>query len=78
MHGAKTQEERTKSFREFQEKQKDVLVATDLAAKGIDFKDIKHVINFTMPNEIETYVHRIGRTGRQGKTGLATTMVNRD
>ena len=56
---------------------KDVLVATDVASKGLDFPDIQHVINFDMPNEIENYVHRIGRTGRSGKTGIATTFINK-
>jgi len=54
------------------------LVATDIAAKGLDFPDIQHVINFDMPSEIENYVHRIGRTGRCGKTGVATTFINKD
>jgi len=53
-------------------------VATDIAAKGLDFPDIQHVINFDMPSEIENYVHRIGRTGRCGKTGVATTFINKD
>ena len=53
-------------------------MATDIAAKGLDFPDIQHVINFDMPNEIENYVHRIGRTGRCGKTGVATTFINKD
>ena len=52
-------------------------VATDIAAKGLDFPDIQHVINFDMPTEIENYVHRIGRTGRCGKTGVATTFINK-
>lgn len=56
---------------------KDVLIATDIAAKGLDFPDIQHVINFDMPDEIENYVHRIGRTGRCGKTGVATTFINK-
>ena len=54
-----------------------VLVATDVAAKGLDFPDVQHVINFDMPEEIENYVHRIGRTGRCGKTGVATTFINK-
>ena len=57
---------------------KDVLVATDVASKGLDFPDIQHVINFDMPDEIENYVHRIGRTGRCGKTGIATTFINKN
>lgn len=60
-----------------QEGSKDVLIATDIAAKGLDFPDIQHVINFDMPSEIENYVHRIGRTGRCGKTGVATTFINK-
>lgn len=60
-----------------QEGSKDVLIATDIAAKGLDFPDIQHVINFDMPDEIENYVHRIGRTGRCGKTGVATTFINK-
>ena len=54
----------------------DVLVATDVVSKGLDFPDIKHVINFDMPKEIEDYIHRIGRTGRCGNTGVATTFIN--
>lgn len=54
----------------------DVLCATDVAGKGLDFHGIKHVINYDMPEEIENYVHRIGRTGRRGKRGLATTFVS--
>ena len=55
-----------------------MLVATDVASKGLDFPDIQHVINFDMPDEIENYVHRIGRTGRCGKTGIATTFINKN
>eukprot|EP00188_Purpureofilum_apyrenoidigerum_P001003 Plantae.Rhodophyta-Purpureofilum_apyrenoidigerum.ctg15111.p1 GENE.Plantae.Rhodophyta-Purpureofilum_apyrenoidigerum.ctg15111~~Plantae.Rhodophyta-Purpureofilum_apyrenoidigerum.ctg15111.p1 ORF type:complete len:634 (+),score=148.45 Plantae.Rhodophyta-Purpureofilum_apyrenoidigerum.ctg15111:90-1991(+) len=76
IHGGKDQEEREQSMRDFREGRKDVLVATDVAAKGLDFPDIQHVINYDMPKEIENYVHRIGRTGRQGKTGVATTFIN--
>jgi ATP-dependent RNA helicase DDX41 len=53
------------------------LVATDIASKGLDFPDIQHVINYDMPEDIENYVHRIGRTGRRGRTGVATTFVNK-
>ena len=56
----------------------DVLVATDVASKGLDFPDIQQVINYDMPEEIENYVHRIGRTGRCGKTGIATTFINKE
>jgi len=78
IHGGKDQEERNEAIRLFKEGKKDVLVATDVAAKGLDFPEIQHVINFEMPNEIESYVHRIGRTGRSGKTGVATTFINKD
>ena len=54
-----------------------MLIGTDVASKGLDFPEIQHVINFDMPKEIENYVHRIGRTGRCGKTGVATTFINK-
>ncbi|KAF7729748.1 DEAD (Asp-Glu-Ala-Asp) box polypeptide 41 [Apophysomyces ossiformis] len=76
IHGSKTQDEREFAIRSFKEYKKDVLVATDVASKGLDFAEIQHVINYDMPKEIEDYVHRIGRTGRSGKTGVATTFVN--
>ncbi|KAI8979012.1 P-loop containing nucleoside triphosphate hydrolase protein [Pilobolus umbonatus] len=76
VHGGKTQEEREYAIRSFKEYKKDVLVATDVASKGLDFPEIKHVINYDMPKEIEDYVHRIGRTGRSGRTGVATTFIN--
>ncbi|XP_048585358.1 probable ATP-dependent RNA helicase DDX41 isoform X2 [Nematostella vectensis] len=77
IHGDKSQEERVHAIREFHQGNKDVLVATDVASKGLDFPDIQHVINFDMPEDIENYVHRIGRTGRCGKTGVATTFINK-
>jgi ATP-dependent RNA helicase DDX41 len=77
IHGGKDQEERNEAIRLYKEGKKDVLVATDVAAKGLDFAEIQHVINFDMPSEIENYVHRIGRTGRCGKTGVATTFINK-
>ncbi|KAI0244412.1 DEAD-box ATP-dependent RNA helicase 35, partial [Massospora cicadina] len=76
IHGSKSQDEREYAIRSFKEGKKDVLVATDIASKGLDFNEIQHVINYDMPKEIEDYVHRIGRTGRSGKTGLATTFIN--
>ena len=82
IHGGKAQDERNESITRFKMESggqaADVLVATDIAAKGLDFPDIQHVINFDMPNEIENYVHRIGRTGRCGKTGVATTFINKN
>merc|ERR1719296_501895 len=77
IHGGKDQEERNEAIALYKAGEKDVLVATDVAAKGLDFLNIQHVINFDMPDEIENYVHRIGRTGRCGKTGVATTFINK-
>ncbi|CAL4971429.1 unnamed protein product [Urochloa decumbens] len=78
IHGGKDQEERQNTIDFFKSGKKDVLVATDVASKGLDFPDIQHVINYDMPAEIENYVHRIGRTGRCGKTGIATTFINKN
>lgn len=78
IHGGKDQEEREYAISSFKAGKKDVLVATDVASKGLDFPDIQHVINYDMPPEIENYVHRIGRTGRCGKTGIATTFINKN
>lgn len=77
IHGGKDQEERSRAIEQFRQGQKDVLVATDIASKGLDFPEIQHVINYDMPDDVEDYVHRIGRTGRSGKTGKATTFVNK-
>lgn len=78
VHGSKDQEERSWAIDEFKAGKKDVLIATDVASKGLDFAGVQHVINYDMPEEIENYVHRIGRTGRRGKTGVATTFINKD
>ena len=72
----KAQEERQYAIKSFKSGAKDVMVASGVASKGLDFNDIQHVIIFSMPKEIEDYVHQIGRTGRSGKTGIATTFVN--
>ena len=77
IHGGKDQEERSKAVEQFRNMEKDVLVASDVASKGLDFQNIQHVINFDMPEDIENYVHRIGRTGRSDTKGLATTFVNK-
>lgn len=77
-HGGKDQAERERAVDAFRAKTKDVLVATDVASKGLDFDDVRHVINYDMPTEIENYVHRIGRTGRRGRAGVATTIVDRN
>ncbi|KAL6206027.1 hypothetical protein ACLB2K_023278 [Fragaria x ananassa] len=78
VHGGKDHEEREDAISSFKSGKKDVLVATDVASKGLDFPDIQHVINYDMPAEIENYVHRIGRTGRCGKVGIATTFINKN
>lgn len=77
IHGGKEQEEREWAINKFKLGLKDVLVATDIASKGLDFPSIQHVINYDMPLDIENYVHRIGRTGRSGKKGIATTFINK-
>lgn len=71
IHGNKSQNARTRALKGFKEGQIKVLVATDIAARGIDIDKISHVINFELPNEPESYVHRIGRTARAGKDGTA-------
>jgi ATP-dependent RNA helicase DDX41 len=78
VHGGKDQDERSAAIDDFKAGKADVLVATDVASKGLDFPDIQHVVNYDMPREIENYVHRIGRTGRCGKTGVATTFINKN
>jgi len=77
IHGGMDQEERSLGYQGYKTGRKDVLVATDVASKGLDFPNIQHVINYDMPEDIENYVHRIGRTGRCGKTGIATTFINK-
>ena len=71
IHGNKSQNQRTKAMHDFKSGRLRVLVATDIAARGIDVNEISHVINYDLPNEPESYVHRIGRTGRAGAEGKA-------
>ncbi|KAF2290899.1 hypothetical protein GH714_016319 [Hevea brasiliensis] len=75
LHGGKSQEQREISLEGFRTKRYNVLVATDVAGRGIDIPDVAHVINYDMPGNIEMYTHRIGRTGRAGKSGVATTFL---
>ena len=77
IHGGKTQGQRQRSLSRFKQNEVDVLVATDVAARGIDVIDISHVINYTTPNSYSDYIHRIGRAGRAGNTGYALTFVTR-
>lgn len=76
IHGNKTQNARQKALNNFKEGKIRVLVATDIAARGIDVDDLSHVINFELPNIPETYVHRIGRTGRAGNSGSALSFCD--
>ncbi|KAJ3687229.1 hypothetical protein LUZ61_016393 [Rhynchospora tenuis] len=76
IHGDRTQQEREYALRAFKSGQAPILVATDVAARGLDIPHVAHVINFDLPNDIDDYVHRIGRTGRAGKSGLATAFFN--
>jgi ATP-dependent RNA helicase DDX23/PRP28 len=73
LHGSKTQEQREAALAQLREHRVDVLVATDLAGRGIDITDVSLVVNFNMATNIESYTHRIGRTGRAGKSGVAIT-----
>jgi superfamily II DNA/RNA helicase len=78
VHGDLGQIAREKALKQFRGGDIDVLVATDVAARGIDIDDITHVINYQIPEDEQAYVHRIGRTGRAGKTGIAVTLVDWD
>jgi len=76
IHGDRTQREREEALRRFKSGQTPIIVATAVAARGLDIPNVKHVINFDMPSDVEEYVHRIGRTGRMGNLGLATSFFN--
>ncbi|HKX43178.1 MAG TPA: DEAD/DEAH box helicase [Burkholderiaceae bacterium] len=78
LHGDKSQDERLKALDAFKRGEVDVLVATDVAARGLDIADLPAVFNFDVPFNAEDYVHRIGRTGRAGASGLAVTLVSRE
>ena len=78
LHGDKSQDERLKSLAAFKAGEVDLLVATDVAARGLDIKDVPAVFNYDVPFNAEDYVHRIGRTGRAGAEGLAVTLVTRN
>ncbi len=75
IHGDRPQRERDFILKDFRSGRVKILVATDVAARGLDINDLTHVINFSLPREVESYVHRIGRTGRAGKKGLALSIV---
>jgi ATP-dependent RNA helicase RhlE len=78
MHGNKSQSQRQKALARFESGRIDTLVATDVAARGIDVSDITHVINFDAPEDRDTYVHRVGRTGRAGRAGAGVSFVMAD
>ena len=76
IHGDKSQNYRVKALESFRNRKIKVLVATDVAARGLDISQVSHVINFQQPKDMESYIHRIGRTGRAGASGRAITFVN--
>jgi ATP-dependent RNA helicase RhlE len=78
LHSDKTQQERTQALADFKDGKLQLLVATDIAARGLDVEDLPHVINYELPHNAEDYIHRIGRTGRAGQPGDAISLVARD
>lgn len=76
IHGDRSQPEREDALRSFRSGRTPIMVATDVAARGLDIPNVTHVINFDLPNDVDDYVHRIGRTGRAGNSGLATALIN--
>ncbi len=75
IHGDWRQGQRNRAIQNFKEGLVKILIATDVASRGLDIKDVAHVINYDIPENYEDYTHRIGRTGRAGKKGLALTFV---
>ncbi|NCW46301.1 MAG: DEAD/DEAH box helicase, partial [Gemmatimonadaceae bacterium] len=75
LHGGLSQDQRDRVMQKFRAKKVDLLIATDVAARGLDVKHVSHVVNFDVPADAETYVHRIGRTGRAGREGVAITLA---
>lgn len=76
LHGDLSQQQRDKVMKRYRERSLQLLIATDVAARGIDVNDVTHVINYSLPDEIENYTHRSGRTGRAGKTGVSIAIIN--
>ena len=76
IHGDKSQSQRTRTLKNFRIGKLNILIATDIAARGIDVDNISHIINYDMPNESEIYIHRIGRTARAGKSGIAISLCD--
>jgi ATP-dependent RNA helicase DeaD len=78
IHGDMSQPQRDTVFRALREQKLDILVATDVVGRGIDVSTISHIINFDLPDEVDDYVHRVGRTGRMGRSGIAFSFVTKD
>jgi ATP-dependent RNA helicase DeaD len=76
LHGGKTQSQRGKALAAFADGRTRILVATNVAARGLDIPNVSHVINYDLPEDVETYVHRIGRTARAGREGVAVTLIS--
>lgn len=76
LHGDLSQQQRDKVMKRYRDRSLQLLIATDVAARGIDVNDVTHVINFSLPDEIENYTHRSGRTARAGKTGISISLIN--
>lgn len=76
LHGDLSQQQRDKVMKRYRDRSLQLLIATDVAARGIDVNDVTHVINYSLPDEIENYTHRSGRTGRAGKTGISIAIIN--
>ncbi|HXF82493.1 MAG TPA: DEAD/DEAH box helicase [bacterium] len=75
LHGGMRQSARLRALRDFEQRRTPILVATNVAARGLDLPEISHVINFDAPEDVETYIHRVGRTARAGRSGVAITLV---
>jgi len=78
LHGDMLQLNRQNSLRSFKEKKSNILIASDVAGRGLDINSISHVINFDVPNNPEDYIHRIGRTGRAGNKGTSITLFSEE
>ncbi len=76
IHGNKSQSQRQKALKMFKDNRVQVLLATDIASRGLHIDDVSHVINYDLPQTYEDYIHRIGRTGRADKTGVALSFVD--
>jgi len=76
LHGDLSQQQRDKVMQRFRDRNMQLLIATDVAARGIDVNNVTHVVNYSLPDEIESYTHRSGRTGRAGKTGISICIIN--